>query len=123
MHKLSSSLAAVLLAVGLFVTWSASAQKVVVDGELWMSSSPEIRRAFLVGAGNMVALEKAYAKKKGIALPPAAEKVEAAVQALSLDQLSDRITQWYKAHPDQQHVPVMGVLWVDVVKPAVAATP
>ena len=115
--------AAAVLAVGLFVSTAASAQKVIVDGEMWMRSSPEIRKAFLIGAGNMVALEKAYAKKKGIALPPASAKLEASVQAMSLDQISDRVTQYYKAHPDQQHVPVMGVIWVDIVKPAVAATP
>lgn len=122
MHALSKRAAAFALAVGLFVAGAAQAQNVVVDGDMWLRSSPEIRKVFLVGAGNMVALENAYAKKKGTPPPTVGTMAAKAVEGMTLDQVSDRITRWYEANPDRRGTPVMGVLWLDIVKPSTTAT-
>jgi hypothetical protein len=111
-------MAAIALLAGLMVSVPAAAQQVVVDGEMWLRSSPEIRKAFLVGAGNMIALEKAYATRKGTAQPAAGAMAGKAVEGMSLDQLSERITRWYQTNPQRHDVPVMGVIWIDLVKPA-----
>ncbi len=98
---------------------TAQAREAVVDGEKWLASSAEVRKAFLLGAGNMIALEIAYAQRKSIAVSAASERTRRAIEPLTLDQLSDRITRWYQAHPDRRHMPVMAVVWLDVVgKPA-----
>ena len=39
--------------------------RVVADGTLWLRSTPEERKAFIIGAGDMMALESVYARKRG----------------------------------------------------------
>ncbi|RJG05720.1 hypothetical protein D3870_06540 [Noviherbaspirillum cavernae] len=88
-----------------------------VDGNLWLSSSAEVRRAFLVGATNMMSLEAAYAKKKGTPAPVAGAMAAKAVDQMTLDEVSNRITRWYEANPGRRNMPVMGVIWTDIVEP------
>ena len=83
--------AACLVAILATSAW-AQDKAPVVDGKLWLSSSAEVRKAFLVGAGNMIALESAYAKKKGTPPPVAGTMATKALDGLTLDQVSDRIT-------------------------------
>ena len=99
---------------------AAGARRVVVDGDMWMQSRPDERKAFLVGVGNMLALETAYAQKHNT--PPAEPGAMAAraLEHVSLDQMSDRITRWYAANPTRRSVPVVGVIWMDMVRPASA---
>jgi hypothetical protein len=42
----------------------AQAGPAVIDGDMWVSSSPEVRKAFLAGASSMITLESVYSKKK-----------------------------------------------------------
>ena len=116
MRKLSR-LFSVALAIVVWAAAPAAAQRVVVNGDMWLKSSPELRKAFLVGAGNAIALERAYATKNGIAVPPAGEAASKAISKMTLDQISDRVTRWYQANPQRTNVPVMGVIWIDMVKP------
>jgi hypothetical protein len=95
----------------------ADAPRVVADGNRWLQSPPEERKAFIIGASNMMALESAYARKKGTPSPLAGTKVSAALEHMTLDQISDRITRWYNANPDRRAMPVIGVLWMDMVEP------
>jgi hypothetical protein len=121
MRKIPQLLASAILTAGLIMPTVSLAQRIIVDGNLWMNSSVEVRKAFLVGAGNMAAMEKAYATKKGTPQPPAAEATRIALQGVTLDQLSERITHWYQANPDRRDFPVMAVIWTDIVKPSAAA--
>ena len=88
-----------------------------VDGDMWMKSSNEVRRAFLLGASSMLAMEIAYAQKKGTPPPLAGTMAHQALQGMSIDDVSSRITRWYEANPTRRKMPVMGVVWVDMVKP------
>jgi hypothetical protein len=83
----------------------------------WLSATPEVRKAFLVGAGNMIALETAYSKKKGTPPPVAGAMASKALHGLTLDQISNRVTRWYEGNPSRRNMPVMGVIWVDMVDP------
>jgi hypothetical protein len=65
----------------------------------------------------MMALEAEYAKKKGTPAPLAGSKAAAAMENLTIDQISDRITRWYAANPARRTVPVIGVIWMDMVVP------
>jgi hypothetical protein len=85
---------------------------------MWASSSPEVRKAFLVGASSMITLESVYSKKKGTPPPVAGAMASAALEGLTLDEISSRITRWYAANPSRRNMPVMGVLWLDMVQPA-----
>jgi hypothetical protein len=96
------------------------AARVVADGTMWLQSPTEERRAFLIGAANMMALESSYAKKRGTPLPLAGTKASAALEHMTLDDISDRITRWYEANPGRRATPVIGVIWMDIVEPGVA---
>jgi hypothetical protein len=117
-RKLIQLVTMLCLVTGLAVPAGAQEPtRVVADGTQWLQSSPEVRKAFIVGAGNMMALEAEYAKKRGTPAPLAGSKAAAAMENLTIDQISDRITRWYAAHPARRTVPVIGVIWMDMVAP------
>lgn len=113
--KRGKRVAAALVAALAIAPASAQQAPAVVDGELWLRSTPEVRKAYLVGAANMIALETAYSKKKGTPPPVAGTMASQALQGLTLDQVSNRITRWYEGHPGRRNLPVLGVVWVDMV--------
>jgi hypothetical protein len=120
-RKLIDLVATVCLVAGLAVPAAAQdGARVIADGTLWLQSSPEERKAFIVGAGNMMALEAAYAKKKGTPPPLAGTQASAALEHMTLDQITDRITRWYEANPSRRTMPVIGVIWMDMVAPGSA---
>ena len=98
----------------------SSAKPLIVNGYLWLRSTNDQRKAFLIGAANMIALEEAYAEKKHISPPPAADQAKEALQGLTLDDIAKHVTAWYEANPTRHDVPVIGVIWIDMVKPAIA---
>ena len=117
----STTFAAAVLAAGLVVSAPVPAQqRVVVDGNMWLNSTPETRKVFLVGAANMIALESAYSKRKGTPQPAAGAIAVKAVEGKTLDQISESITRWYEANPARRDLPVMGVVWIDLIAPAEA---
>jgi hypothetical protein len=95
----------------------ADRPRVVADGTRWLQSTPEERKAFIIGASNMMALESAYAKKRGTQAPLAGTKAAMALEHMTLDQMADRITRWYEANPGRRATPVIAVIWMDMVEP------
>ena len=94
----------------------ATPASIVVDGTDWMGASSSERRAFLMGVGNMIAAELAYAKHRQISAPAAGDRIAAAVQDLKLADIENAITAWYEANPAKRSFPVMGVVWQQIVK-------
>jgi hypothetical protein len=85
-----------------------------VPNELLAGSSHGLSRR----RGQHDHLESAYSKKKGTPAPVAGVMATAALDGLTLDEISSRITRWYAANPSRRNMPVIGVLWVDMVQPA-----
>lgn len=109
-------LAAACLAL---ISLSASAQRadtLVVDGDDWMSATSSERRAFLVGAANMIIAEDAYAKRRKLAPAPAGAQITKGVGNLKLTEIEARITRFYETNPGQRTAPVLGVIWREFVK-------
>jgi hypothetical protein len=119
--KLLERLLAVSLSIALSAPAWALTTPLVIDGDLWMSSSLEVRKAFLVGVSNMITLESAYSKKKDTPAPVAGALMTTALDGLTLDEISSRVSKWYEANPGRRNMPVTGVIWVDMVKPASGA--
>lgn len=116
-NKLFARVAAAFLTVVLSTPGWSQQKAPVIDGNLWLSSTAEVRKAFLVGAVSMLALEAAYSKKKGTPPAAAGSMTAKALDELTLDEVSDRITRWYEANSARRNVPVMGVIWIDMVQP------
>lgn len=96
----------------------AQQPSVVVDGNVWMNASTETKKAFLAGANSMIALEMAYARKKGTTPSVAATTFHAATEKITLDEMSNRITSWYENNPNRRELPVLGAAWIDMVSPS-----
>jgi hypothetical protein len=118
MHGMRRFIGAVMLIGAMLASARAGAQQVIVDGDMWLTSAPEVKKAFLVGAANMIALERAYAEKNGTPQPAVGAMARKAIEHMTLDQIIDRITNWYEENPDRHEMPVMGVIWFDLIKPA-----
>jgi hypothetical protein len=118
MRVLKNLAAAICLAAALAPALvSAQAKTLVVDGTMWLNSSTTERRAFLLGAANMISLEEAYAKRKGLPSAPAGALATRAVKDMTLDQIEQRLTHWYEADPGKRGLPVMSVIWKQIVAP------
>jgi hypothetical protein len=105
--------------VALVLPGAAFAQKantLVVDGNDWIGASAIERRAFLVGAANVIIAEGSYAKRRNVATAPVSEGITRATQNMKLADIEARITRWYEANPGRLGTPVMGVVWQDIVK-------
>jgi hypothetical protein len=105
--------------VALMLPGAAFAQKantLVVDGNDWIAASALERRAFLVGAANVIIAEGAYAKRRNGAPAPVSERITRATENMKLADIEARITRWYEANPGRLGTPVMGVVWQDIVK-------
>lgn len=88
----------------------------VVTGEHWTKSSPQERKAFLLGAATIMELEQ---EVQGDTPPP---KTTISVwckglSAYTFDEMAAAIDQWYAANPDKVTRPVVEVMWYELAKP------
>lgn len=115
----------VLVAIGLLAMGAAkeaqsqgtpSAESIIVNGSHWAKASAKERRAFLIGAANMIVAELAYAKRNELNPPPVSDRIVKAVTDLTFEDIENLITLWYDEHPQEQSMPVMGIIWKEIVK-------
>jgi hypothetical protein len=92
----------------------------LADGADWQSSTPTERAVYLVGISNMISVGNAYDEKK----VPGQEKtfMRQAARGFAGTTVAEavrRVDAWYAANPDRMDVPVLSVLWLDIVKPRI----
>ena len=100
------------------VCGAARAEVPLVTGEIWMKSSEEVKKAYLVGLANLTQVESSYQASN----PPtdAQSIIPRAVKGMknqTLDSVRDGLTKWYSAHPDQLQRPVIETIWFEMVVP------
>ena len=116
-RRIISLIAAVLTTAGLGMAAPAQAELRVVDGNLWAASSVAEKRAYLIGVANAVAVNRALQAKRGTLDPKAANnRIEAALDAGTIDRAIDGIDGWYADNPGRKDAPVLGVIWLAMVK-------
>jgi len=116
-RRITPLIAAVLATVGLGLAAPAHAELRVVDGNLWAASSVAEKRAYLIGVANAVAVNRALQAKRGTLDPKSANnRIEAALDAGTIDRAIDRINGWYADNPGRKDAPVLGVIWLEMVK-------
>lgn len=87
----------------------------VVTGEHWVKSTPQERRAFLVGAATIIELEQEVQGGN----PSKKTTIGVWCKGLSpytFDQMVTAIDQWYAGHPDKIARPVVEVMWYELAK-------
>ena len=87
---------------------------IVVTGTEWMSATADQRRAFLVGIGNLIVAEGAYAKRHNTEMPFVSDQILKGIAHLNLAAIESIITRWYEANPGRLSMPVMGIIWQDI---------
>jgi hypothetical protein len=97
----------------------------LLKGEQWQKMDPNSKVAFIWGAAHVVLIEAVLMEE----IPElrrenfSAKVVEArtvkakAGKAPTINEIISAIDQYYKEHPDQLGIPVMGVIWNFGVKP------
>jgi hypothetical protein len=95
----------------------ARAELRVVDGNLWAASSVAEKRAYLIGVANVVAVNRVVqAKLDKPDQPTTNDRIDAALDVGTIDSAIKQIDGWYAANPSRKDVPVLGVVWMAMVK-------
>ena len=104
----------------LVMIWSGvgAAQVPVVTGEHWTRSTPDLKKAYLIGIANLIQVETAYYA----ANPPAdgqnfVPRLAKGLQGQTLDSVRDALDKWYADNPGQQQRAVIETIWFELVVP------
>jgi len=104
----------------LVMIWSGigAAQVPVVTGEHWTRSTPDLKKAYLIGIANLIQVETAYYA----ANPPAdgqnfVPRLAKGLQGQTLDSVRDALDKWYADNPGQQQRAVIETIWFELAVP------
>lgn len=125
----AKGISAILLALILGMSMGAlfqgdradAAESKLLQGEEWAKMSLESKRAFILGVGEMADIEEEMiGKYPELKRDSFSEKVAEALGDVPLDTVVNRIDAFYKANPAKMNVPVMRVVWDEMIKPKVS---
>ena len=100
----------------------AAADVPLVDGSLWVRSSDDVKKAYLVGMANIVQVEAAYnadsteAAKSGLS-----PRLVKGMQGQTLSSVLEALDRWYAANPGRLDRPVIETMWFEIVVPGLQA--
>ncbi|MDH4654896.1 hypothetical protein SA496_13705 [Pseudomonas sp. JS3066] len=117
MKTVRMGMLALALSVTLATAWGAD-KVPMITGEQWTQSSPELKKAYLIGIANAFEVEAAYHATK----PPSDEqslipRFGRGLKGHTLDTVRDGLDQWYAANPDRVKRPVIETIWFEMVVP------
>ncbi|MBJ6724921.1 hypothetical protein [Geomesophilobacter sediminis] len=90
----------------------------VLTGVEWQGMSPDTKLAFVLGIGHVVTIEENVIskhpelKRKGFSA-----KLAEGLAGVPMDTVIGTVDTFYAAHPDEAGLPVMGVIWQQLVRP------
>ena len=88
----------------------------LVTGEHWTKASDAEKKAFLVGAANVISIEYQLRKDDHRTRPGMINALVTKLEPMTLTDISTAIDAYYAAHPDQTSRAVIEVLVTDVAK-------
>ncbi|WP_395678226.1 hypothetical protein [Inquilinus sp.] len=86
----------------------------LVTGEHWTKASDSEKKAFLVGAANVISVEYELRKNDRRARPGMINALITKLQPMSLTDISKAVDDYYAGHPDQVSRAVIEVIVTDV---------
>lgn len=110
------------LLVGVALIAAAAAMPVragdvpLVTGQHWTKASDAEKKAFLVGAANVISVEYELRKDDRRTRPGMINALITKLQPMSLADISKAVDEYYAAHPDQVSRAVVEVIVTDVAK-------
>jgi hypothetical protein len=88
----------------------------VIIGSDWMRASVDMRLAFISGVTNLIMAEGAYAKANNLQMPPVSAAIVKQTEQQRPIDIEAEITNWFRANPDKQSLPVMAMYWKHIIK-------
>ncbi|MGK9234389.1 hypothetical protein KXS07_22785 [Inquilinus limosus] len=88
----------------------------LVTGEHWTKASDSEKKAFLVGAANVISVEYELRKEDRRHRPGMVDALVTKLQPMSLSDISKGIDDYYTAHPDQLSRAVVEVIVTDIAR-------
>jgi hypothetical protein len=90
----------------------------VVTGEHWAKSTPEVKKAYLIGIANLLQVETAYF---GSSPPTDAQsfvpRMVKGLRGQTLDSVREALDRWYASNQGRLQRPVIETIWFEVVVP------
>jgi hypothetical protein len=98
------------------VGFAAEEEARVVDGKMWLASSQAAKRAYIVGVVDTLVVQRAIREKHGLEGSEWVTLLTDALDAMTVDGAIAGIDGWFEANPSRQDAPVLGVVWLALVK-------
>ena len=95
----------------------------LITGKMWLESSQYEQRSYLIGAGNVMAIEVTYQQESKT--PPNDDqtimrRLWKGLDDVTLAELETKITAYYEKDESNLKTPVIVVIWEQVVEPRLA---
>lgn len=111
-------MSAACLALAMTCSAAGAADIPLVDGTLWVASSPETKKAYLIGIANVVQVEAAYqADNTPHTNKSFSPQVAKGMHGQTLAGVQAALDKWYAANPDKLQRPVVETIWFEMVLP------
>jgi len=98
------------------IGFAAEEETRVVDGKIWLASTQAEKRAYIVGMVDTLVVQRALREEHGLEASEWVARLTEALDALTVDGTIEKIDAWFKANPSRQGDPVLGVVWLSLVK-------
>ena len=98
------------------VGFAAEEEARVVDGNMWLASSQPEKRAYIVGVVDTLVVQRAIREKNGLEGSEWVTLLTEKLDAMTVDGAIARIDAWFEANPSRRDAPVLGVVWLSLVK-------
>jgi hypothetical protein len=90
----------------------------VLKGDLWQKMTNDEKVAFIWGAGHVINIEVELMHKiKKLRRDSFVTKAYEGIAGLSMQEIVNRLDEFYKDHPDKLDMPVFDVIWDTMIKP------
>jgi hypothetical protein len=118
MKALAAVRALLIGAILLTMPLAASAQQRLANGNDWLKSSADEKRAYLIGIGNAITVGFNYdARKLPAEQVTFSRRARAGLEGVSIEDTMRRVDAWYAANPGKLDYAVIAVMWLDIAKP------
>ena len=101
----------------------ARAEVPMVNGEHWVKSSDEQKKAYLLGIANMAQIELAYQGPTPVSDDRSVvSRMSRGLKGQTIDSVRLGLDKWYAANSDRLQRPVIETIWFEMVVPGLQKT-
>jgi len=94
----------------------------VLTGESWQSLQPDTKIAFIWGIGHVVTIEEHVIKRHPeMQRKDFVAKLADGLRGVPMSGIIEQIDSYYRQNPDDLDLPVMRVIWSQIVRPKLKA--